>query len=249
MDAWNGEFRLVDPMMIIVDHRYQRPEKPGLIAAIAANPDWAAFGALSLYEREGGVFVCVDGQQRLRGVLQSEKPPKEVPAVVQRAGDLRREATTFSAMNITRRSVESMEKHHALVVSENPTSLAIERALAKTGYTLDSDYQSGDPHTVQAVAALYSIYSRLGEDGLTQVFVQAKDAWPDDRLGVSAHLLRGITQVLIDQGEKYDRKKVTNALANTTPNTILRRSEALRYDLGGSKQKNVRRAIKELCKI
>lgn len=249
MDAWNGEFKMVDPAMIVIDHRYQRPEKAGLIQAIAANPDWAAFGALSLYERDGGVLVCVDGQQRLRGVLMSDEPPKEVPAVVQPSGNLQREATTFAAMNITRRAVESMEKHTALVAAKNATSLAIERVLDNTGYSLDSDYQSGDPHTVQAVSALYQIYSRLGEDGLTAVFVQARDSWPDDRLGVSAHLLRGITQVLIDLGENYNRAKVTNALGRTTPTMILRRSEALRYDLGGSKQKNVRRAIKELCKI
>lgn len=248
MDAWTGEFELVDPQMVIVDHRYQRPEKQTLIQAIAANPDWAAFGAISCYRRDG-TLVCVDGQQRLRGVLQSEKPPKLVPAVIQPKGSLQREATTFAAMNITRRAVESMEKHIALVQAKNPTALAIERACERTGYSLDANYQGGDPNTVQAISALYSTYGRLGEDGLVQVLTQARDAWPSDKLGVSAHMLRSITQVLIDQGEEYHRAKLTLALSKSSPSLILRKSEELKFDLGGSKQKNVRRAIKVLCKV
>lgn len=249
MEAWTGTFELVDPRLIIVDHRYQRPEKKTLIDAIAANPDWAAFGAVSCYRRNDGMLVCVDGQQRLRGVLDSEKPPKLIPTVIQPKATVQREATTFAAINITRRAVESMEKHNSLVVAQNPTALAIERALEKAGFSLDSDYRSGDPHTVQAVGALYSIYSRLGEEGIVQVLVQARDAWPNDRLGISAHLLRGVAQVLIDQGENYNRAKLTAALSKSTPSLILRKSDELRFDLGGSKQKNVRRAIKALCKV
>src|ERR1041385_2238203 len=73
LDEWNGTFKLVDPRMVVIDHRYQRQEKPNLIAAIAASPDWAAFGALSLYERDN-TLVCVDGQQRLRGILPTHHP-------------------------------------------------------------------------------------------------------------------------------------------------------------------------------
>lgn len=249
MDEWNGTFEQVDPRIVIVDHRYQRPEKQNLIAAIAANPDWAAFGAISLYRREG-MLVCVDGQQRLRGILQSEKPPKTVPAVIQPKANVVKEATTFAAMNITRRPVESMEKHISLVVAEAPASLAIERATKKAGFSLEQNSsQTGDPNTVQAISALYSIYSKLGEEGLVQTLVQARDSWPSDHLGVSAHLLRGVMQVLIDLGEDYNRAKVTTALARSSPSLILRKSEAMRFDFGGSKQKNVRRAIRDLCKI
>lgn len=247
MEAWNGKFELVDPRLIVVDHRYQREEKANLIAAIAANPDWAAFGALSLYRR-GDVLYCVDGQQRLRGVLNSASPPKVVPAVIQDQGTVVDEATTFAAINITRRAVESMEKHKALVSAKNATALAIDRAAEKAGFTIGVEV--ADPNTVMAISALYHIYSRLGEEGVVQTLVQARDSWPSDRLGVSAHLLRGISQVIIDLGDEgYNRGKVTAALSKTSPALILRQSEALRFDLGGSKQKNVRRAIKALCKI
>lgn len=34
MEAWNCNFELIDPRVIVVDHRYQRPEKADLIASI-----------------------------------------------------------------------------------------------------------------------------------------------------------------------------------------------------------------------
>lgn len=249
MEPYTGRFELIDPRIVVVDHRYQRPEKPNLIAAIAANPDWAAFGAISCYERDGGVLVCVDGQQRLRGILASENPPDRVPAVIHPSASLQREATTFAAMNITRRPVESMEKHTSLVVAKNATALAIVRAVDKAGFTLGGAGANPDPNTVGAIGALYIIYGKIGEEGLVQTLVQARDSWPGDRLGVSAHLLRGISQVLIDLGESYNRPKVTAALGRSTPHEILRKSEELKFDLGGSKLKNVRRSIKTLCKI
>jgi hypothetical protein len=250
MEDWNGKFELVDPRLITVDHRYQRDEKPALIAAIAANPDWAAFGALSLYRRDGGVLVCVDGQQRLRGILESEDPPRRVPAVIQEKASPEREAKTFAAINIARRAVDAFEKHKALIVAKTPTALAIERAVDKAGFSIAAPGRTpAGAHDVMAVSALYAIHGQLGEEGVVQVLVQARDAWPDDRNGVSAHMLRGIANVIIDQGESYNRAKVTAALARSTPHAILRKSEELKFDFGGSRQKNVRRAIKTLCKI
>jgi len=242
---------LVDPRVIVIDHRYQRPEKPNLIAAIAANPDWAAFGAISLYKRES-TLVCVDGQQRLRGVLAAETPPKLVPCIIQPKASVVREATTFAAINITRRSVESMEKHVALLQAQNPTALAIDRAVTKSGFTLSTGGATAavsDPNTLYAISALYSLYRQLGEDKLVQVLVQVRDAWPSDPLGKSAHMLRAVGQVVVDLGDDYNRAKVTTALGRSSPALILRKSEEHRFDFGGAKQKNVRRAIKTLCKI
>lgn len=249
LDAWSGKFDLVDPRTVVVDHRYQRDEKENLIATIAANPDWAAFGALSLYERNG-TLVCVDGQQRLRGVMTSDNPPKLVPAVIQPEANIKREAMTFAAVNINRRPPESMEKHRALVVAENSVALAIERAVDTAGFSLEQGKTtSGDVNTIQAIRALYVIHKRIGEAGLVQVLIQARDSWPEDPLALSANMLYGISQVLIDLGETYNRAKVTAALGKSVPSLILRRSEGLRFDKGGSKQVNVRRALKELCKI
>ena len=257
MHEWDGSFELVDPREIIVDHRYQRTEKPSLIASIAANLDWAAYGTLSCYRRSApanspdgkGVLVCVDGQQRLCGALESEDPPKKVPVIVFDKANLKTEAQAFAVININRLAVNSLAKHRSLTVAQQPAALAINRAVEKAGYTINMDGRDNGPHDIMAISALYTIHSLIGEEGLVQTLVQARDAWPDDRRGVSAHMLRGIANLIMEKGEEYNRPKLTTALSRSEPNKIERRADAFRFDLGGSKQVNIRRAFKALCKI
>lgn len=248
MEKWNGNFEMVDPAVIVIDHRYQRPEKETLIRRIAQSPDWEAFGAVSLYRRNG-VLVCVDGQQRIRGVLTCENPPKEIPAIVFEKTTLDQEAETYVAINVMRTAVNALEKHKGLVVAKNPAALAIERAVEKAGYTVAGPGGGAGPRTIHAIGAIYHAYTQLAEEGLVQVLVQARDSWQDDPAGISVHMIRGLVDVLTDLGSDYHRGKLTTALQKSSPALIMRKAEELKFDLGGSKQTNVRRAIKVLCKV
>lgn len=252
-DETGGEFALVDPNRIQVDHRYQRPEKEVLIAAISKAPDWKAFGSLMLQRRgngENGVLVIIDGQQRLKGVMGSEDPPKKVPAIIMPKGDLASEARTFVTVNVQRKSVGTLEKHDALVTAKDPAALAVKKACEKVGYSLGTKgIVSGQMKTIQAVASVYHAYNVLGEDGLVQVLTLTRDAWPDDSAATSVHMLRAVTQVLVDLGTNYNRPTVANKLGKVSPTRILLKAEELKIRKGGSKQVNVRDAIHELCKV
>jgi len=70
MLPYNGVFELIDPNEIHFDHKYQRTQKWDLIAAIAAEPNWGAFGVVICAKREhaGGLLYCLDGQQRITSV-------------------------------------------------------------------------------------------------------------------------------------------------------------------------------------
>lgn len=245
MNEWTGTFELINPRDVVVDHRYQREEKPALIAKIAAAPDWAAFGALSCYKR-GGLYFCFDGQQRLRGILSSPTPPKLVPAIIHAAAPLDVEASAFVKVNVDRKAVDPLEKHRGQLVAKDPVALALERAVEKAGFTIG---YSGDSRSVSAIATLHYAYNLLGEAGLTQVLVQVREAWPDDRAATSTNILRGLADVIAGMNGNYQRQKVTASLSRTSPALILRKAEELRFDLGGSKQINVRRAFKALAKV
>lgn len=250
MEDWDGKFEMVDPRLVVVDHRYQRDEKETLVSRIAQSPSWEAFGAISCYRRDNNVLVCVDGQQRLRGILASENPPKKVPAIIFEKAKLKDEASTFVTINIQRKAVTPIEKHRGLVVAGNPAALAIERALDTTGFSLAYGGQSSSsPKNIGAIAALYEVYNTLGEEGLVQVLVQIRDAWPKDTQATSQGIIRGLCYVMIDLGTEYHRGKLTTQLSKTSPTEILRESEALKFDMGGSKQTNIRRAFKKLAKV
>lgn len=240
---------MVDPRTIVIDHRYQRPAKNTLISTIAQAPNWFAFGVPSCFRRSNGILYCVDGQQRLAGVLKSEKPPKLVPIVWFDVQDVAEEAEIFVMINEWRKSLQPIEKHRGKIVAQDPATLAIERAVTKAGFTIDTHSGSGaaNSRTIQAVAGVGVIYNRIGEEGLLQTLTCIKDAWPDDGAALSTHILRGVAELIEEQGDAYNRAKLTTALKKTQPHLVLRKADELKLDFGGSKITQVRRAFAVLC--
>jgi hypothetical protein len=240
---------MVDPRVIVVDHRYQRMEKPVLIAAISTDPRWELFGVPVLFKR-GNLYYCVDGQQRIAGVLRSATPPKKIPSVWFEKAHLKDEAALFVQINEFRIALSAMEKHKGKIIAENPATLAIERVASLVGVTItDKIGASEEVKTVSAISTLYYIYDQLGEDGLTQTLVVCRDAFGEDTGGFSAPLLRLVANIIEEQGESYTRSTLTEALNKTSPGKLRRKAEEHRFEMGGSLQQNMRRAAKTLAKV
>lgn len=249
LNGYTGKFDLVDPRTIVIDHRYQRQAKDTLIQQIAQAPSWEAFGVPTCFRRENGMLYCADGQQRIAGVLQSAKPPKLIPIVWFDIQDVKEEAEVFVMINEWRKSLQPLEKHRGKIVAGDHAALSIERAVTKAGFTID--HQSGqggaNARTIQAIAGVNKIYNQIGEEGVLQTLTVIKDAWPDDQTATKTHILRGVADLIEEQGEKYNRAKLTGALRKTTPSKILRKADELRLDFGGSKLGQVRRAFAVEC--
>jgi hypothetical protein len=251
LNGYTGNFDMVDPRTIIIDHRYQRPAKNSLISQIAQAPSWEAFGVPTCFKRANGMLYCADGQQRIAGVLKSAKPPKLIPVVWFDIQDVTEEAEVFVMINEWRKSLQPIEKHRGKIVAGDPAALAMERAVAMAGFTIDNSSGQGgaNARTIQAVAGLGEVYNRIGEEGVLQTLTVIKDAWPDDQTAVKTHILRGVADLIEEQGEAYNRAKLTTALRKTTPSAVLRKADELRLDYGGSKLGQVRRAFAVLCNL
>jgi hypothetical protein len=250
MDAWPGEFRLAPPEPLIVDHGFQREEKPALIGRIASAFDWRAFGVLTAFERATGELYLADGQQRRAGALACPTPPIVVPIVVYPVSANGRseaeiEAAVFVAINEYRIALNSFEKHRAKVVARDPATLAIEAAVARAGFTTGRSW-GGDSHTIGAVSTLRWAYNYASEEGLESTLLVIRDAWPDDRQALTARIIRLVALLVVDVG---DPTKVTKGLARTTPVRLMRKAEELRFAMGGSPEKNLRRAARDLVRL
>ena len=246
MDAFTGVFEMVDPKKIVIDHNYQRPEKETLVAQIGKDFNWASFGTVSCYQRNG-MYYAVDGQQRLKAAKSLTDPPAEVPCIIFPEADVRQEASTFLDIQINRKSVSPYEKHKAELVARVPSALAIQRAVEQVGFNISGgDY---NPNSVYAIRTLHYIYTLLGEEGVVQTLTQIRDAWPGDPSATRTQILRGVADVIAEKGDKYDRAAMTKALKRTTPADLLRRGRQHKFEMGGSQQVNIRRAFKTLAKI
>ena len=249
MEGYSGTFEMVELNTIVVDHRYQRELKPALVAAIAADPRWELFGVPVLFKRDNGMFYCADGQQRITGMKETKDSPKYIPAIWFPVQGLDNEAAVFVHINEFRKSLTAIEKHKGKIVAKDPSTLAIERAVETAGLTVGAGKSSQDARVVSAISALYSIYNNIGEEGVLQTLVVARDAFEDDSGAFSSPILRGVAEIIAEQNGDYERQKLTRALQRTTVPQILRKTEELRFDLGGSRQRNVRRAIKTLARV
>lgn len=248
MNGYDGTFEQISPDLIVIDKRYQRDRKNTLIQQIAQSPSWKAFGVPVCFKRENGFYYCADGQQRIAGVMSSEKPPKTIPIVWFPLDDVEDEAEVFVRINEWRKQLQPIEKHKGKVLAQDPAALAVERAVLQAGYSIGGGTTHADnPRTIQAVAGINVIYNRIGEEGLIQSLVCIRDAWPDDGAGVSTHILRGVAELIEEQGEAYNRAKLTAALRKTTPAQVLRKADEMRFDYGGTKLSNVRRAFAVLA--
>lgn len=250
MNGYHGTFEMVDPRTLVVDHRFQRPEKGTLIQQIAQSPSWEAFGVPVCFKRANDVLYVADGQQRVKGIMASNDPPLRVPVVWFPMEGVEEEAQVFVRINEWRKQLLPIEKHKAKVVAKDPAALGVTRAVEKAGFSIGHGGRTTDsPRTIQAVAGINMIYNRIGEEGLVQTLTCIREAWPDDSAGISTHVLRGVGELIEEQGDEYNRANLILALKRTSPSAVLREADKFRFDFGGSKLSNVRRAFKQLAKI
>lgn len=247
MRDWNGTFELINPALIVVDHRYQRDERQGLIATISAHAAWEPFGVVICSKRANGVFVALDGQQRLQGLKKSAEPPKTVPVIWFPVANIEEEARIFEIINEARKSVFPLEKHKARLVQCEPASVAIERAVEKVGFTIGN--KGDNLRTIKAIAALNWIYNQVGEEGLVQVLTVVRDAWPNEKAATSPYILKAVCELVANSNGGFNRTRVTAALSKHVVGEYVQKAKQINIDAGGSTQDNVRRAFKALAKI
>lgn len=248
-EGWDwGEYRMVDPRLVITDHSFQREHKKSIIEAIAASPNTKAFGVPVVFERNNGMLYCADGQQRIQGILECESPPRRIPVLVFPVqNSVADEAEVFYLINVYRKGLSSYEKHRGGTIAEHPANLGIERVVESVGLSIG---QSRSPKTIGSIAALHEIWNRSGEEVLKDTLVLGPNAWPDDPLAFDSFILRGLAEaVAVAHAEgKYDRQKMQAALARTSPARILRQAEEIRFNQGSSKMRSVHRALQVTLK-
>lgn len=252
MRPYDGTFELIDPKLIVLDHKYQRPEKWDLIAKISKAPEWAAFGVVLCSKRIATsgdpLFYCLDGQQRLQGVNTCENPPAAVPVLWFAVANVKEEARLFSIINEQRKAVNAIEKYRSHLTMEDGKYLHIAAAVEGAGYSIG---MGSDPRTIGAIDGLLTIYNAVGEDGLRLALQAISEAWPDDKSATSTWVFRALAEVLSEAANNggTSKAKLVAGLSKTTPGRILRKAEEIRFEIGGSKRLNVRRAMKALAKL
>lgn len=162
---------------LIVDHIYQRSLNETKYKKIAANFNWAAFGALIVAQRPDGNLYVVDGQHRLSAAM-ARSDIEIVPCIVFAFnGDIVNEASDFLTINKNRKPLTGIESFKALVVSENETAKIVQSMINEQGL------QVGKTGTSKNVSCVKALMTCVENDEET-----IKRIWP-----LIARLCRGHT--------------------------------------------------------
>jgi hypothetical protein len=131
-----GQLQYVAKSLLNVDARYQRALNNAKRLRIASSFNWAAFGVLIVARRDDGSLWVIDGQHRLMAA-QSRSDVQEVPAVIFEFGaNLVDEATDFLIANKDRKPLTGVDSFKAMVVSEDPIALEVQRMIHDAGRTV-----------------------------------------------------------------------------------------------------------------
>lgn len=244
-----GSNEMADPFAIVIDHRYQRVEKPGLIQRIAANFDPMLFGRPICFRRENGMLYCIDGQQRIAGAKAAADKMRSIPVVSFNLVGVQREAEVFVAVNQARKALTGLEKHRGKVVAKDVAAIQMARAVETAGFSIGVNYQS--PRAIASVASLGYAHGLIAEDGLVQLLTVTRESWGDDRKAVDGAIIRTLADIIDGQSKNggYSRGKLVTALKRTSPAQLLRKAEELHFEHGTSKMVSLRNAFKALAKV
>lgn len=147
-----GEFKWINKEEITIDYSYQRSTIKTSWMKIASNFNWTAFGAISVADRYGTLYVT-DGSHRLTAAKQIEEIV-DVPCMVFPSFSSKEEAETFLTTNNVRSHVPAIAKYKAKLVIEDEFATIVNSELIRHGYRVSDAGNNSSLLTIKCVASL-----------------------------------------------------------------------------------------------
>jgi hypothetical protein len=153
-----GKLSYKNKSELSVDHLYQRPLSEKKCKRIAAEFDWAAFGALVVVERPDGTLAVTDGQHRLGGAMLRSDIDLVPCIIFEGDGRLKSEAIDFLTINKNRKPLSGLETFKAMVVSNDPEAEKINQMIESAGLQLSNT------KSPKSISCIKTISDRMKDD-------------------------------------------------------------------------------------
>lgn len=200
-------FLLADDLRIHPKAQRAFDEKHAKALAASFDPD--AFGALTVVEQNGKMFV-VDGQHRLWAAKHALGAGQMVPCRVLLVENDEGAARLFLGANKTK-APKTMDKFMALLVARDPAAVAIHGILKSHDLAVARTRGEG---AVQAIAALDSVFKRpRGDAILSRVIGILRSAWGRNPDAYASALILGLGLVIAQYGDAVDDGVLASKLA------------------------------------
>ena len=211
---------------LIVDEIYQRPKILAEIKAMTDHWEWNAVRTLAVslrHDDEGrSYYAVIDGQQRLTAArnVGIQKLPCQVFLDLTRE----EEARLFTLLNTAKRPIPN-DMFRAKLAAGDEQAKLIMICVRNANWEVDLENThrgKGEfgSRTINSAVVLTQVFNRGGVLHLTQV-LNICHGWYGQHLAGSVDIISGISRLLYAHGKDIDLSRLTEKLANETPDGII----------------------------
>lgn len=231
---------------IRVDHNYQRELRPGRVAQILRDFNWAHFQPVMLAEQEDGTFTVFDGQHRV-AAARAHPAVQEVPAAVVRLEQSRDEAGAFLGVNVNRTAVSTVEKYHAGIEAGDAAMMAICAVLEEAGCEVIAAIGvKPAANRTSAVTAVGRAIKTYGDAAVTEACKTLVEAWPKDTGALNGVMIQALARIYRNNRRFISRDRMASKLRSKDRKILTADAETIRKIGGGDAALNISKALVEI---
>lgn len=229
-----------------VDHRYQRSLviKKAIKMAHTWNPDLDPPWVVN--HRLNGGYWIIDAQHRFMALSLIENRPIKVYCQIFEGLTLEEEARYFNNLDNLRDNLTAGASFtSAVVANDDPIVIGINKAAENAGVFVD--YRRGpEAGNVRAYKTLQKIYTRKGQDQLTQILRICYRAWPDHRDFANASMMLGLEIFLDKYTNQFSERILIESLSKIDPQYIINQGRVANGSLSSTIYTSVARIIRNV---
>ncbi|NSZ06436.1 ParB N-terminal domain-containing protein [Agrobacterium tumefaciens] len=218
---------------IRVDRNYQREIRPGRVAQILKDFNWAHFQPVMLAQQEDGTFTVFDGQHRV-AAARAHPGVTEIPAAVVRVDSARDEAGAFLGVNVNRTNVSTVEKYWAGIEAGDADMMAVCSVLEEAGCEVVQAHGVKPAATkTHAVTAVSRAIKSYGDAAVISACRAIVAAWPNDTGALNGVVIQAVARLYRNNKATINDERMVMKLRGKNRQILSSDAEAIRR-LSGS---------------
>ena len=220
------------PLSCLSIGKYQKDLNIERVKRIVEKFDVHRMRPIEVSYRDGEYWVF-DGQHRANAYYILGLT--EIPAVIHMGLTYQDEAYLFARQQEDVGSVNTNHKWNALVEAKDPETMEIVKLCKDWGFTILQKNNRGN--NIRCVKTLRDLYREFGPEKLGTILMCVKNAWMYMDHSTDVAIIAGIAKLVKAYPDKFDFKRLENALSMTTPKLILRDMEDKHHSVRGESRR------------
>lgn len=199
---------------LIIDERVQRHIRPGHLKHITSKLDLDAIGVITVSRRDDGTLVIIDGQHRVRALVDAGMGDWPVTCRVFEGLTVAQEAGLFRRYNTTSKT-NAIEDLLKAIVEGEPEAVAINAIAERNKLRISLN---GGPGYIACATAMRKVYGakEYGPAALGFAIHVGVSAWGANSDSVDSIIVRGLGEFYLRYGEEIDRAPLIRKLGKHT---------------------------------